>query len=104
MRNICAGSTVMTDCLSSYPVLDGLGYERISESAANREHLRWVHTLVSNAKAVIQGTYHGLDEKYLHLYFAEYCWRFNRRGLNLFDRLMASVTSAPKIEFVALKG
>jgi transposase-like protein len=105
LRNIRAGSTVMTDGLNSYPVLDGLGYERISESASqNKEHLRWVHTLVSNAKAVIQGTYHGLDEKYLHLYFAEYAWRFNRRGRNLFDRLLVSVTAAPKIELVELKG
>jgi len=105
VRNIRAGSTVMTDGLSSYPVLDGLGYERISEPASqNKEHLRWVHTLISNAKAVIQGTYHGLDEKYLHLYFAEFSWRFNRRGLNLFDRLMVSVTAAPKIELGALKG
>jgi len=105
VRNIRAGSTVMTDGLASYPVLDGLGYTRISEPASqNKEHLRWVHTLISNAKAVIQGTYHGLDEKYLHLYFAEYSWRFNRRGLNLFDRLLASVTSAPKIQLGVLKG
>ena len=105
LRNIRAGSTVMTDGLSSYPIPDGLGYERISESASqNKEHLRWVHTLISNAKAVIQGTYHGLDEKYLHLYFAEFCWRFNRRGLPLFDRLMVSVSSAPKIELGVLKG
>jgi len=105
LRNIRVGSTVLTDGLASYPVLDGLGYERISESASqNKEHLRWVHTLVSNAKALIQGTYHGLDEKYLHLYFAEFSWRFNRRGLYLFDRLLASVTNAPKIELVALKG
>ena len=82
-----------------------LGYERISEPAAhNKEHLRWVHTLISNAKAVIQGTYHGLDEKYLHLYFAEFSWRFNRRGMNLFDRMMASVTSVQKIELGVLKG
>lgn len=73
LRNIRAGSTVMTDGLASYPILDGLGYTRISEPASqNKEHLRWVHTLISNAKALIQGTYHGLDEKYLHLYFAEY--------------------------------
>ena len=105
LRNIRAGSTVMTDGLASYLVLDGLGYERISEPASqNKEHLRRIHTVISNLKALIQGTYHGLDEKYLHLYFAEFCWRFNRRGLNLFDRLMVSVANAQKVELSVLKG
>jgi len=104
-RNIRAGSTVLTDGLASYLALDGLGYQRISEAASkNKEYLRWVHTIISNAKAFIQGTYHGLDEKYLHLFFAEFAWRFNRRRLPLFDRLLVSVTAARKVELVELKG
>ncbi|MCL2124158.1 MAG: transposase, partial [Desulfovibrionaceae bacterium] len=33
----------------------------------------------SNAKAYIQGTYHGIDEKYLQRYLDEFNYRFNRR-------------------------
>jgi hypothetical protein len=28
----------------------------------NPEHLKWLHMLISNAKAFISGTYHGLDD------------------------------------------
>ena len=41
--------------------------------------LPWVHKFVSNAKAWILGTHHGVSTKYLGLYLAEYAYRFNRR-------------------------
>jgi hypothetical protein len=51
----------------------------LSSDAEADEKLRWVHTLVSNAKAFIAGTYHGLDKKHLQAYLYEFCYRFNRR-------------------------
>ena len=55
----------------------------------NKQHLKWLHTVISNAKAEILGTYHGLAAKHIDLYLAEFCFRFNRRYFfeSLFERL-----------------
>ena len=62
--------------------------------------LRWLHTIISNAKAFIQGTYHGLPQKYLQSYLDEFCYRFSRRnfGAKLFDRLAIAMVDFPKAE------
>jgi hypothetical protein len=41
--------------------------------------LPWVHRFISNAKAWLIGTHHGIDAKYLSRYIGEYTYRFNRR-------------------------
>lgn len=41
--------------------------------------LKWANVIIGNSKAYIQGTYHGLSEKYPGRYLDEYCYRFNRR-------------------------
>ncbi|NLT13413.1 MAG: transposase [Clostridiales bacterium] len=38
-----------------------------------------VHLFVSNAKAMFQGTFHGLGAKRIQGYFSEFAYRFNRR-------------------------
>ena len=43
------------------------------------EHLMWLHTIVSNAKAFIDGTFHGLGKKHLQRNLDEFCYRFKRR-------------------------
>jgi hypothetical protein len=53
----------------------------------NPEHLQWLHTLISNAKACISETYHGLDDIHLQAFLDEFCFRFNRR--RRVDRLFA---------------
>lgn len=45
------------------------------------QHLPWVHTLISNTKSALVGTYHGVGAPYLQLYLAEHTYRFNRRGV-----------------------
>ena len=59
--------------------------------------LKWLHTMIGNVKDVILGTYHGVPKKYLPLYFAEQCYRFNRRsfGAGLFDRLLVAMSAVP---------
>jgi transposase-like protein len=51
------------------------------------EGFRWLHTVISNAKA----TYQGLDSKHLQAYLNEFCYRFNRRKFKgeLFNRLLS---------------
>jgi hypothetical protein len=48
------------------------------KDAPNYDALKWVNILVSNAKAFILGTYHGVMKKHLQRYLDEFCYRFNR--------------------------
>jgi transposase-like protein len=100
-RTIEPGADVYTDGLSSYAKLSAEGFEHTAENfdpKTNPDHLHWLHTIISNLKAFIAGTYHGLDKKHLQRYFDEFCYRFNRRKFEgqLFNRLLsASVTGVP---------
>lgn len=105
--NVAPGSTISTDAFRSYNQLGNLGYNHQSEifkPKEGKEHLKWLHTIVSNAKAFINGTFHGLDEKHLDFYLAEFCFRFNRRFKldELLNRLLFSCLSGFKIAFAEL--
>jgi transposase-like protein len=78
---VSTGSSILSDGLSSYRKLKDLGYHHISKDyyRADADFLKWVHIIISNAKALITGTYHGLDSNYLQAYLDEFCYRFNRR-------------------------
>lgn len=80
------------------------GYRSYAPALADFEHhphnydplngmLRWLHIVISNAKAFVQGTYHGLPVKYLDSYLDEFCFRFSRRSFaaTLFQRLSLAV-------------
>ena len=73
---------------------------------SDSEMLIWLHTIVSNAKSFVQGTFHGLDELRLQRYLDEFCWRFNRRKRTdkIFFDLLRSVILAPKATYADLKG
>jgi transposase-like protein len=97
-----AGCTIRTDGLNSYNSLNKEGYEHQAENfnpENNPEHLHWLHVIVSNLKAFITGTYHGLDKKHLQLYVIEFCYRFNRRrfGSRIFHRLLTVCASTTAI-------
>jgi hypothetical protein len=55
--------------------------------------LPWVHKFISNAKAWIIGTHHGVGHKNVGKYLAEYAYRFNRRHApeTLFHRALTVV-------------
>jgi len=58
----------------------------------------WVNTVISNAKAYIDGTFHGRGRVRRQLYFEEFMYRFNRRylGTGIADRLIvACLASKP---------
>ena len=98
---IISGATIKTDGLRSYMSLSQKGYqhERILANQTNiLESMRWLHTMVSNAKALIGGTFHGLDSKYLQSYLDEFSYRFNRRHIldQIFDHCVAAMTQCPK--------
>lgn len=96
------GTTIRTDGLNSYKVLDKEGYEHEGEKfdPENKpEHLHWLHVIISNMKAFITGTYHGLDKKHLQRYVNEFCYRFNRRrfGNRIFHRLLTLCASTSTV-------
>lgn len=98
-KEIEPGTLVRTDGLAIYNVLaDTYIHEPIVAKGKPRDAiLKWVHVVISNAKAFIEGTFHGLHGKHLQRYLDEFCYRFNRRYREeeLFDRLLLACTTAP---------
>lgn len=87
------GSTIHSDGYGSYiPALEGFAHEH-KPYDPHSGLLRWLHIVISNAKAFILGTYHGLPKKYLQAYLDEYCFCFSRRdfGPRLLERLVLAV-------------
>ncbi|MEW6082266.1 MAG: IS1595 family transposase [Bacillota bacterium] len=108
LEAVLPGSHLITDGLSVYSTLTAAGYthERHVGSSQAQEHLHWVHTIVSNLKAFVAGTYHGLSEDHLAAYLAEFCYRFNRRARpdQLFSRLLSACTACPALTCAELTG
>ena len=106
---IIPGATISTDGLSAYNALGEAGYEHQGEKfdpENNPKHLHWLHVIISNFKAFVAGTYHGLDKKHLQRYFDEFCWRFNRRRFSnqFFNRLLEACASTTAITYSQLVG
>lgn len=92
------GSIIHSDGYRSYiPALKDDFDHQHKVYDPNGSELKWLHTLVSNAKAFILGTYHGLPKKHLQSYLDEFCYRFSRRhfGANLFERLTIALVATP---------
>jgi transposase-like protein len=99
---VAKGSEIRTDGLNIYPILAKSGYKlvQIAHDPKKRpEHLHWTHIVISNAKAFIDGTFHGLDGIHIQRYLDEFCYRFNRRWLagGVFPRLVAACACSSKI-------
>jgi transposase-like protein len=93
-QHIAQGSTVQTDGFNAYrkPLEKGYIHER-EVFTPDGELLKWLHHMIGNAKAFINGTYHGTSTKRLQMYLSEFCYRFNRRyfGSAIFDRLLIAI-------------
>ena len=84
---------IHSDGYRSYiPALEGYTHEHRSYDP-NSGLLHWLHIVISNAKAFILGTYHGLPKKHLQSYLDEYSFCFSRRNFGgaLVDRLTLSI-------------
>lgn len=84
-RVVAAGSTVVTDGLSSFRgipdaglahqvVVTGKGYR-----AAKNPAFTALNTILGNIKSAIAGTYRAVRRKHVSRYLAEFEWRFNHR-------------------------
>jgi transposase-like protein len=103
--NIREGSTISSDAYRSYTKAFSsgkYGHEPVKfDIKEESNHLRWLHTIISNAKAFILGTYHGLDGSHFQAYLDEFCFRMNRRffASELFDRLLCACTSTETVTY-----
>lgn len=103
-HHIKPGATISSDAYSSYRKLAEEGYDHQPlefNVKENPDHLKWLHTMISNAKAFIGGTYHGLASKHLQSYLNEFCFRTNRRRFEgqLFNRLLTACVSTDTITY-----
>ena len=66
---------------------------------------RWGRVLMANLTGNIRGVHHGVSEKHLHRYLAEFLYRFNRRVWNsqLLDRALTACVSGSTITYAELK-
>ena len=100
---VVPGATVKTNGLRSYLTLGDKGYrhERIIATRPNpSEESRWLQVIVSNVKALLGGTHHGLgraDGKHLQAYLHECSYRFDRRHRpdTIFDRCVSAAAACP---------
>lgn len=84
-ENVANGSHVVTDGLKEYDDIDKAGYlhEILSTAFGDDQEavLPHLHTVFSNLKAYLKGTYHGsVSGKHVQAYLNEYAFRYNRRG------------------------
>ena len=93
------GSVIHSDGYRSYiPALVGYTHEH-KPYDPDSVLLHWLHIIISNAKAFILGTYHGLPQKYLQSYLDEYTFRFCRRdfGPALTERLVIAIGTSVRL-------
>lgn len=103
------GSKLITDCYGIYNSLidNGFAHDKyISGTSECDQALDWAHTIISNAKTFILGTYHGLAQSHLQAYLDEYCYRLNRRDWvkQLFPRLLNACASSSTFTWAELTG
>jgi len=89
--NIKKESSLITDASSSYVHFKNLVNEHTSQVIEPKEVgkvLPWVHIVISNAKRLLLDIYHDVKTEFLQSYLNEFCYKFNRRNMNCFERLM----------------
>jgi len=107
-QDVVPGQTIRTDGWRAYGVVEEKGYGHQTWVGLTPEEnnvlLKWVHTLASNAKAFLRGTFHGIGKKHLQQYLDEFCYRFNRRKWEgqIFDRLVTACANSKPITFSEL--
>lgn len=108
----CAkGATIKSDGHSSYTVVTGLGFAHqplvSKDQPEGAAAFPFVHTLISNAKMWLGGTFHGgVRPKYLAAYLNEFCYRFNRRKRTRqgFSRLLPICVASTPVTWAEITG
>lgn len=77
-------ATVLTDGWQAYRNLASSGVRHRPQvqggPARGSKILPWIHTVFSNLKSWLRGTFHGVSSKHLPHYLKEFTYRFDRRA------------------------
>ena len=93
MGNIEPESQLTTDNSTSYTHFSEMVEEHHAQVIPPREVgkvLPWVHIVISNAKREILDVFHNVKVDYMQGYLNEFCYKFNRRYCDRFERLMVA--------------
>lgn len=104
--NLDSDVTIVNDGFSAYKAI-AASHRTLTmkfDPKNNPDHMKWAHKAISNAKAFIQGTYHGIKGKHLQAYLDEYDYRYNRRNFQgeWFNRLLTASVSVNTVTFAEL--
>jgi transposase-like protein len=101
-------ATVHTDAWQGYAGLPRRGFHHRSETQGPalraKELLPWIHTIFSNLKTWLRGTFHGVSKKHLNSYLQEFVYRFNRRSFEqvLFEYVIGAAATASPLTYEQL--
>ncbi len=101
-------ATVCTDAWPGYAGLQRRGFRHRFETQGTgdraAEILPWVHTIFSNLKTWLRGTFHGVSQKHLDRYLQEFTYRFDRRRIEhtLFEHVIRAATAAQPLTYTQL--
>ena len=93
---INSDSDITTDDSRSYVNFKNLVKSHTSQVVEPKDIskvLPWVHIVIGNAKRQLLDIHHDIQPEFLQSYLDEYCYKFNRRKLDVFERLMESCIS-----------
>ena len=106
-NSISTGAVIVTDGFKSYKA-QALQKDYFHEfenfdKTDDKSSLKWLHIIISNVKAFINGTFHGLERDELQSYLDEFCYRFNRRHMPhlVFEKLLTSALNTKPVSYYA---
>lgn len=90
------GAELTTDDSTSYVNFKNLVNSHMSQVVGPKQIskvLPWVHITISNGKRLLLDIYHDIKPEFLQNYLNEFCYKFNSRKLDMFERLMNTCLS-----------
>ncbi len=90
INNINSNAELTTDDSTSYTKLMNHVKSHHSQVIAPKEVgkvLPWVHIAISNSKRLLLDVHHYVKPEFLQNYLNEFCYKFNRRNMDMFERL-----------------
>lgn len=96
IKFINSDAELTTDDSTSYVNFKSLVNSHMSQVVEPKnisKVLPWVHIAISNAKRLLLDIYHDIKPEFLQNYLNEFCYKFNRRKLDVFERLMNTCLS-----------
>jgi hypothetical protein len=109
LMSLAAAVVVKTDGWQGYSLLESppRRYEWVVPGSGLEavKVLPWMQNLIANVKGNIRGVHHGVSQKHLPRYLAEFCYHFNRRFWEpqIFNRMLHACLTTLTITFSELK-